>query len=348
MTRRAEAVTLVAAMVLVGAPGARAWDDLGHMEVAAVAFPQLTPASHKRVAALLRRNPSYANWIAGARKVDRDRIAFLRAATWADAIKSDHAYKDDEQGDSTAAQNLGYGDLLRHRYWHYVDRPFSPDGTPLVEAKAPNAATQIARFRAVLAAAGGDDGVKSYDLTWLLHLVGDVHQPLHCVSRFDRQTPGGDDGGNKVKITGNTAPAICDDPRYCPFGPPGELHTFYDVLTGQSYAVGAADAAAAALPPARPSQSRVADEAAWIQEGWELAQSRIYVAPIGIGAGPFTIDADYQRAATALARQRISLAGARLARLLNDCFQKEAAAAPPPSTGRRPSPEGLRRRRLGT
>jgi len=299
------------------------------MEVAAVAFRKLTPASKKRIAALLRRNPSYANWIVGARKVDRDRVAFLRAATWADAIKSDRAYKDDEQGDPTAAQNLGYGDLRRHKYWHYVDRPFSSDGTPLVEARTPNAATQIALFRAVLAAPGGDDGVKSYDLTWLLHLVGDVHQPLHCVSRFDRDTPGGDDGGNKVKITGNTAPAICEDPRYCPFGPPGELHAFYDVLTGQSYGIGAVETAAAALPQARPARARVVDEAAWIDEGVELARSRIYVAPIGAGAGPFTIDAAYQRAAATLARERISLAGARLASLLNDCFRKEAAPAPP-------------------
>ena len=326
MTRAAATAVAMAACLLAAAPPARAWDDFGHMEVAAVAFPRLTAAARRRIAALLQRNPSYANWIVGARQADRDRVAFLRAATWADAIKSDRAYKDDEPSGPTAAQNLGYGDLLRHKYWHYIDRPFSPDGTPLVPARTPNAATQIALFRAVLAAPGGDDGLKSYDLTWLLHLVGDIHQPLHCVSRFDEDAPGGDDGGNKVKITGNTAPAICDDPRYCPFGPPGELHAFFDVLTGQSYCIGAVEAAAATLPRPTASQVPIADETAWVAEGFALARSRIYVAPIGVGAGPFPIDAAYQSAAAALARERISLAGARLANLLNDCFKREAAA----------------------
>jgi hypothetical protein len=325
MSRAAAIAAVMAAPLLAAVPAARAWDDFGHMEVAAVAFQRLTPAARKRVAALLRRNPSYANWIVGAREVDRDRVAFLRAATWADAIKSDRSYKDDEQGDPSAAQNRGYGDLLRHKYWHYIDRPFSPDGTPLGGTRAPNAATQNALFIAVLAAPGGDDGLKSYDLTWLLHLVGDIHQPLHCVSRFDRDAPAGDDGGNKVKITGNRAPAICEDPRYCPYGPPGELHAFFDVLTGQSYCIAAVEGAAAALPRAKASEVQISDEMAWVDEGFQLAQTKIYVAPIGVGAGPFPIDAAYQRAAAALARQRIGLAGARLANLLNDCFRREAA-----------------------
>src|SRR6202042_1762839 len=84
-------------------------------------------------------------------------------------------------GGDSSSLNVGYTDLLRHRYWHFVDTPFSQDGSTLPAIPAPNAQTQIAAFRAVLASAEPDE-LKSYDLVWLLHLVGDVHQPLHCVT----------------------------------------------------------------------------------------------------------------------------------------------------------------------
>jgi hypothetical protein len=40
------------------------------------------------------------------------------------------------------------------------------------------------------------DKLKSYDLPWLLHLVGDVHQPLHSTTRVSATKPDGDNGGN--------------------------------------------------------------------------------------------------------------------------------------------------------
>ena len=45
----------------------------------------------------------------------------------------------------------------------------------------PNAVTQIGVIRKVLASSESD-GLKSYDLVWLLHLIGDVRQPLHAAS----------------------------------------------------------------------------------------------------------------------------------------------------------------------
>jgi hypothetical protein len=239
-TRRRLTTAVVAMSVLLGST-ANAWDDFGHMEVAAVAFSKLNAKAKKKVAALLKLNPRYSNWIVGAKKTDQDRVAFLRAATWADSIKSDPGYKDDKQTDPTASQNIGYADVFKHGYWHFVDQPFSPDGTPLVQPIGPNAATEIEVLRAALGAAGTSDDVRSYDLVWLLHLVGDVHQPLHCVSRYDVGDPKGDGGGNNVKISGDTQPPVCDDPRYCPFGPPDELHAFYDDIEGSGYATGPVD-----------------------------------------------------------------------------------------------------------
>ncbi|MES1210100.1 MAG: S1/P1 nuclease [Pseudomonadota bacterium] len=307
---------------LCGRP-ARAWDDFGHMEVAAVAFKKLHPTTKQNVARLLKMNPRYTNWIVGARRGDEDRMAFMRAATWADSIKVDPHYKDDAQAAATAGQNIGYGDLLRHGYWHFIDQPLSPDGTPLVPAPSPNVATQIAAFRTALAAPATGDDVRSYDLVWLLHLVGDVHQPLHCVSRYDAADLQGDRGGNLVRIMGNTPPPVCDDPRYCPFGPPTELHAFYDDILGAGYAVGPVEEAAAHLPAPDPKLAAIGDEKVWIQEGLELARSSVYVPPIGVGDGPFSITPQFQKAAADLGRRRIALAGARLANLLNAALGPE-------------------------
>lgn len=317
---RRTGVTALLAMATVAASGrpARAWDDFGHMEVAAVAFKKLDPRARQNVARLLKLNPRYTNWIVGAKRGDEDRMAFMRAATWADSIKSDPRYKDDAQTAPTAGQNIGYADPFKHAYWHFVDQPFSPDGTALIPAAAPNAATQIAVFRTALAAPATGDDVKSYDLIWLLHLVGDVHQPLHCVSRYDAADPQGDRGGNAVKINGNVQPPVCDDPRYCPFGPPNELHAFYDDIVGSGYAVAPVEQAAEHLPKADAKLAAVTDEKVWIQEGLDLAQKAVYVAPIGAGDGPFSVTPQYQQAAYELGQHRIALAGARLARLLND------------------------------
>jgi hypothetical protein len=321
MTRRFRRMGCVAAALAVtsGLPAskARAWDDFGHMEVAAVAFGKLNAKARKRVAALLRLNPHHPDWIVGAKKVDLDRVAFMRAATWADSIKSDPAYKDDKQTDPTAAQNIGYADLFKHAYWHFVDQPLSPDGTPLIQPIAPNAATEIPLLRAALGSADTSEDLKSYDLVWLLHLVGDVHQPLHTVSRFDAGDPKGDRGGNNVKITGNVQPPVCDDPRYCPFGPPAELHAFYDDIEGSGYATAPVTAAAAALPQADAKKAKLDDSGVWVAEGLDLAKSSVYVSPVGAGDGPFAIDQRYQAAAYELGKERIALAGARLANLLN-------------------------------
>jgi len=167
-----------------------AWDNLGHMTVAYVAYQHLNPATKTRVDELLKLNPDYRRrWRAlipqGTSHADSKMMIFMIAATWPDAIKHRPGYTDDgtERGErpdgAISVQNIGYSDHLHHKYWHFVDTPFSTDGTALPAIPAPNAETQIAAFRSVLASNDADPK-KSYDLVWLEHLVGDVHQPLHA------------------------------------------------------------------------------------------------------------------------------------------------------------------------
>jgi hypothetical protein len=293
-------------LVLVSAAHLIAWNGFGHMTVAAAAFQNLTPAARAIVTALLKLNPNYPQWVAGVAASDKDMVAFIVAATWPDAIKGMKGFKND--GDTpppgpAAGRNIGYTDKLQHRYWHFIDTPFSPDGTPLKNPVPPNAQTQIAAFRATLASASAKDRLKSYDLVWLEHLVGDVHQPLHATSRFDAAQPNGDHGGNDVRLCA----APCKD----------ELHLFWDDVLGISTDPLAAQTAAAALPPPDATLAAIALESTWIDESFQAAQKSVYIPPIGIGAGPFTLDATYKADAQKLASQRVALAGARLANLIN-------------------------------
>jgi hypothetical protein len=50
-----------------------------------------------------------------------------------------------------ADQNIGYSDHFMHKYWHFIDKPFSTDGSALEQPSFPNAQTQIALFRKALA-----------------------------------------------------------------------------------------------------------------------------------------------------------------------------------------------------
>ncbi len=290
-----------------------AWDSLGHMAVVYVAYQHLNPATKTRINNLLKLNPNYHKWLTqipqGTSAANKKMMIFMMAATWPDQIRSEPGYSDDgTQGGNrpdgaTSVRNIGYTDHLHHKYWHFVDTPFSTDGTTLPALPTPNAGTQIATFRAVLASNDPDEK-KSYDLVWIEHLVGDVHQPLHSATRVSHTDPNGDNGGNNVKLC---APPCRD-----------ELHAFWDDILGTGSSPSAAISVGRGLPEADSTLAAKKDAADWIKESFEAAQQSVYVTPIGDGHGPFTITPAYRTAAKKLAKERIALAGVRLANLLND------------------------------
>ena len=288
---------------------ASAWNSAGHMMVAAVAYEKLTPAAHTRVTSLLRLNPDYSKWVEHASGADRDEVAFVMAATWPDEIKSERDYHNDGERPSgpDAARNIGYEDHLQHRYWHFIDLPFSTDHTPLLQPPVPNAQTQIALFRRTLKSSEASDALKSYDLVWLLHLVGDVHQPLHTTSRFTQSQPEGDAGGNRV--------ALCQRPCR------NELHAFWDDVPGTEKSPVVAIRRAAHLPHPDARVAAIDDEQVWIRESFSIAQNSVYIPPIGDGPGPWFIDAPYRSIAHRVTGDRLALAGARLAHVLNETFR---------------------------
>jgi hypothetical protein len=314
-------ILLVVLILAMAATPVHAWDSFGHMEVAYLAYQKLTPEKRARAYTLLQLNPDFGAWEktlpAGTSDADKQMMIFMIASVWPDAIKSVSPYKDrfiDEDpanpnvpDGASSSQNIGYEDRFRHRYWHFVDRPFSQDGTtPLPPIPQPNAQTQIAVFRAVLAS-DSPDPLKSYDLVWLLHLVGDVHQPLHGATRVGSGQPNGDQGGNAVKCP-NCQPGF------------GELHGFWDDVlgtTGNDPDYQSVITAAKQLPAPSAGLARKRDATVWITESFGYAKTRVYKSPIKPGLGPFTLTPRYKTAARTLAKRRVALAGARLASLLN-------------------------------
>jgi hypothetical protein len=290
------------------------------MAVAYVAYQQLTAEKKTRVAALLKKNPYYKKqWKAliptGTPADQRDLMLFMIAATWPDQIKEKGSvYQNDGDTpptDGSAWTNTGYKDLKQHKYWHFIDTPFTQDNTaPLAAIPSPNAETQIAVFRQTLTS-GSKDKLKSYDLVWLLHLVGDVHQPLHSTTRIGAGEPGGDHGGNGVKVD---ATAVGNTNK--------KLHLLWDSLPGDttdsSAALTAAIAYGKSLAPADPVLAKKMDASDWINESFAIAETSVYAAPIGTGDGPFTITPAYMDNAKKIAAERVALAGQRMANLINN------------------------------
>ncbi len=301
-----------------------AWSDLGHMAVAYIAYQKLSPTAKERVNQLTKLNPFCEAWKAEIResgaKIDTDTALFMLSATFPDLIKTDSRYESDgsEKGNSPddprAAQNIGFADHLTHKYWHYYDLPFSQDKAQLFTPPAPNALTQIATMRKTLASDASDD-VKSYDLCWLTHIVGDVHQPLHCTTRVSKNSLHGDNGGNDVSILYSPSKYKYQT-FYEGMKPQIRLHWFWDSClgnTGLSHTL----RVATQLQNANAKMANDLNENDWIKESFDLAKKKLYSSPIGSGNGPFLMTPKYEQAAIKISRERVALAGERLAKILN-------------------------------
>ena len=309
--------SLAAALAMAAAvTTAQAWWDAGHMQIAAVAYQNLTPQAKERADALLRLNPDYAKWTAGAPDdATAKQWAFAHAATWADDIKlRPYGYTRDAAASATAGQNIGYADRNQHDYWHYKDVPFSPDGTPLLPSNPVDAVTQLRLMvEALPATSGASDDIRSYDLVWILHMIGDVHQPLHAVARFTRELPTGDRGGNAEMVIPATGETIT-------------LHAYWDrVFGGYVSPFGAIFDAEAqdgiGRLDANPELAKIVDPERWIEESAALARTYAYAAPVSNGANAVPLTREYETNARNIARSQAALAAARLANLLNTAFR---------------------------
>ena len=119
--------------------------------------------------------------------------------------------------------------LQREVRWHYINFPFKPASEPEdIKPLAPHPDNILSALaenqRRVKSQVSADQ--RAIALAWLLHLGGDVHQPLHTVQLFTREYPHGDRGGNEVCV------------RLAPERAPLDLHRLWDGLITSTNNVG--------------------------------------------------------------------------------------------------------------
>ncbi|HEX2643844.1 MAG TPA: S1/P1 nuclease [Thermoanaerobaculia bacterium] len=288
----------VAAVFFLSSP-LPAWDAAGHQVIARIAWDNLTPAARQKAVALLRSAPpdaDLANLSADGREL------FLKASTWPDIVR-DKAFP---------AREAKY----HHGSWHYTnffwEQPADgpPRDRPDLKPAAENAVERLGELDAALKDPGRSDAERAVDLAWLLHLAGDIHQPLHASARVTPEEPEGDRGGNLFLL----APKDDDN-----------LHWYWDSILVRRHPREGMDEAryvekwaerierreprerfAGRLEPGRYEE--------WAREGFATTKRMVYPRSLQRGVEPSWF---YKRKAFRTARPALALAGYRLADLLN-------------------------------
>lgn len=312
-----KALLSLLAALLVGDP-AFAWDDSGHETVAQIALDTLQrdPATLQAVKAIVDRDP---------RKGDADHLRgdLVHDATWPDRIKHRGA-RDSNIDPATQSP--------KDPNWHFVDIPYGADertivsfltnsGKPVDPADdhSANVVTGIAFYRDQMKGGGLTDLQKADALAWLAHLVGDVHQPLHCMNvpvhaplPNYAPPPDGDKGGNGFKI-------VTPNPRI------SDLHAYWDHqldLVGRPLTPEQIQETAREIEKSIPMtsvQTELSDlnPADWARESYAFHQE-VYTK-VNLGETP---SATYASRAQEIARRRLALAGYRLALLLKSALSR--------------------------
>ena len=252
------------------------WNMVGHRVVAQIAYDNMTREAKRKFNAL---NHALDN--------EYSPKSFVNAASWMDEIK--------------------YRDIKIYDPWHYIDIPFSPDGTPLPDVPKVNAVWALDQAALILMSDKTSDYEKGFFLRVFIHVLGDIHQPLHTVVRVTEKHPDGDRGGNLFSLGMNK---VADN-----------LHSYWDRGAGlfnvknTRYTNKKIKQIAARLEKKFPLASvdlTFNGFDIWVREANLLAKEVVYA--IGEGEKPSSA---YQRKARRAVEKQVALAGYRLAALLN-------------------------------
>jgi len=271
------------------------WGAGGHMMTAQIAFDRLNPRAKAQANMLLAIpiNP------AGISAKSKD---FVNAAHWADDLRPVPAFDPFKE-------------------LHFIDTAFSTDGTALPALPTPNIVTALEEQVNILRTST-DKNAQAQALRFIIHFVGDIHQPLHCATRVDSAHTDGDRGGNlvKIKIIGANGKTKTTN-----------LHSYWDgglttfPPTGAMFApppLGSIPAAAAKAKVGNPATDPAlklndpTNYQAWADESFDFAKSVVYPTISNNG----TPSAAYKTKGVKLARKRVAWGGYRLAALLNSIW----------------------------
>jgi hypothetical protein len=302
---RPAAVLCLIALTPISLP---AWNGTGHRAISFLAYSHLSPRAKQRVTTILKAHPDYADIFSRGTEtdpVDIARNAFVTASTWPDMIRNDPRFFD--KVPDGAKPLPGFPDMGRHKSWHYINTPW-PSAFRSEPIDPLNA---LAEFRTLLSNLRKDGPVTpedAYALPWIVHLIEDLHQPLHAVARFRKINgkTGQDLGGNLCYLAGDR-----------------NLHALWDSILGINTEDGPVARLAASLGDHQPRQKKPdLKPDTWIREGMELAGSVTYnfTESCDDREHPARLPASYRSDARRAAMQQAAMAAYRLAALLNEKF----------------------------
>ena len=289
---------ILLALLALPAP-ALAWWDYGHETVARIAWLEASPRTRAEIARLLARSHLLDTPTCPARTI-------AEASYWPDCIK-------------------GLGDRFSHASaWHYqnvdICRPFDLEA-PCRDGNCVSA--QIERHARLLADRSLPLRERIMALAFLIHFMGDLHQPMHSGDR-------GDAGGNRLRVS------------YGIIAGRTNLHLAWDgylAERGMSTPPGNARGILSELNPSDKAAMRLGNVADWSREGWEVSRLFAYGTVLADPCAPPpaerpVITEAITRRLIPIVRRQAARGGIRLARIL-DAALDPARAGDNPIAARR-------------
>ena len=313
-------ITVVCLLVCLVARPCFGWHEGGHHIIALLAYDLLNKKEQRQLLVLLRDHPRFAEDFVSTTKPGRsagdDRWLIGRAGYWPDVARSQPEYNRPNWHYQLGA-TLTIGDP---RNVPQNPGPASADAS--LETHELYIAQAVGVCRSVLRDRTRPTSDRAIAVCWLLHLVGDAHQPCHAGSLYATGVfPDGDRGANLI-----------------PTKQLKNLHALWDGLMGSQYDAGdiqrrcdmiRADAATWTLAGATAKKENGLNPLTWLAESREIGRIHVYAPEVlepvqavsrGLTTKVATIDLSEEYLTTAgnLARKRAAFAGHRLAQILRD------------------------------
>jgi hypothetical protein len=280
-------------LLACSAAPAHAWGEEGHEVIGLIADHYLDPAVRAKVNAMLAEDRS---GLTSSTDIDQE-------ATWADK------FRDSDRNSSKVH-------YYQTRDWHFVDleldgadltsacfgRPALPAGTAASSGPADDCIVdKIDQFSTELANPATSPEERRLALEFLLHLVGDLHQPLHASDDHDL-------GGNKKIVRAR-------DMRS------NTLHHYWDVEFVARLGSGETAVARqliANITDGQQARWSTGTAAEWAMETYAVSKQHAYgLLPASSSPRHYELSAAYIDDATRVTGEQLSKAGVRLAAVLN-------------------------------
>ena len=331
MSAKAILQTLILFLIGIYLPqNAYSFSKGGHKIAAVIAHQQMTAERRGEILRILAEHPRYQidfldempSEIADGRSSDREQWLFGQAAIWPDLARN-------FPGDERRKYHRGG--------WHFINLPIylqdsdeeelSDDlGVNLskrwrqgLDEMSLNAVQVLDWVKKTFADEETSDAERAVQICWVMHIIGDLHQPLHTTALFSQELfPRGDKGGNSVTV------------RTSRLGGTTNLHSLWDGLLGKDISFNTVKRRAFEATSDEYIRSQAESGVSvtspwnWAIEGSEYSRDYVYSENIRSvlihrangGEREIILYSDYKSEAGEIAKMRVAVGGYRLAAFL--------------------------------